>query len=389
MAARLLSDPCTRTHLIGQQLGAFIVGWKHRQNADPRVKLSWADIYRVETDLTWIGYILFTALAVYVHNTAIFLPLSINLFVFGLMLSRRFLHDGPGRLNTPSMRNWGTAQVGVLLLWGPWLPGFYLQAKGVANDFWIPKPTLDTISTTLKTFLLAFFPERIIWQDLVWAAFIAAFVLALIKYRARVGHFWFLVLMFAAPFLGELMISMYRPIFADRTLIWTTIPLYVLIAAGISRLRYKPYLYTASLVLATLSWLSISNYYTYYEKERWDLAADYVSANVQEGDIIIFNAGWTQIPFDYYFKPETHRIEEFGAPATLFERGELEPRMTRQDVPGLLSIIHGKPRVWLVYSHNWWTDPYSLIPKAIDREMRLVDIKSFPGIQVQLYRIHQ
>jgi len=34
------------------------------------------------------------------------------------------------------------------------------------------------------------------------------------------------------PFLGELIVSLRRPIFFDRTLIWTTIPLYLVLAAG-------------------------------------------------------------------------------------------------------------------------------------------------------------
>ena len=35
------------------------------------------------------------------------------------------------------------------------------------------------------------------------------------------------------PFLGELLVSLRRPIFYDRTLIWTTLPYYMLMAVGI------------------------------------------------------------------------------------------------------------------------------------------------------------
>ncbi|MEZ4611139.1 MAG: hypothetical protein R2838_12995 [Caldilineaceae bacterium] len=35
------------------------------------------------------------------------------------------------------------------------------------------------------------------------------------------------------PFVGELMVSLRRPIFYDRTLIWTTLPFYLLMAIGI------------------------------------------------------------------------------------------------------------------------------------------------------------
>ena len=112
-----------------------------------------------------------------------------------------------------------------------------------------------------------------------------------------------------------------------------------------------------------------------------------MSENVQEGDIILFNAGWTQIPFDYYFAPYNHRVEEFGVPVTLFERGELEPRMTRDDIPRLQSIIQGRKRVWLVYSHYWWTDPEYIISKSIGKEMRMLESRTFTGMQIRLYGV--
>ena len=396
MTARLLLDDRARTQPIGQQFGEFLQRWKRRstrdnsgdtisEEGDKRAQRGGLSFRQVETDLTWLGYMVFTALTLFVHNTAVMLPIGLNLFMFGLMLFRRFSPAGEGQMQAPSLRNWLLAHGGVFLLWSPWLPAFFLQSVAVSGDFWIQPPTYEVVTNALKTFLMAFLPNQIGWRWLIWAAYGCTFILAFIQYRRRAAQFLFLAALFLTPFLGELLVSLFRPIFYDRTLIGTTIPVYVLIAVGISQLRFKPYIATALIILLTLSLLSIDNYFRNYEKERWDLAAVYVGDQVQDGDMIVFNSGWTQIPFDYYFAQYNRKVIEVGAPQTMFENGELEPRMTEQDLPRLREILRGRTRVWLVYSHNWWTDPDSLIQKELRRELRLMETKNFNDMQIQLY----
>jgi hypothetical protein len=49
------------------------------------------------------------------------------------------------------------------------------------------------------------------------------------------------------------------------------------------------------------------------------------------------------------------------------------------------ALIRGHERVWLVYSHDWYTDPEGLIPPALEEELDMLDRWSFYGLQVQLY----
>jgi hypothetical protein len=219
----------------------------------------------------------------------------------------------------------------------------------------------------------------------IWAGFFSLVALALVRFRSRAGYFLFLAALFLTPFLGELLVSLFRPIFYERTLIWATLPLYVLVAIGITQLRYKTYILTILIMLVTLDGLSLSNYFISYEKERWDLAAAYVDEKIQPGDVLLFNAGWSEIPFDYYFSRYGHKADEFGAPETMFEFGELEPRMQPADLPRLRTILKGRARVWLIYSHNWWTDPRSLVQGELRSSMRLREVKNFYGMQIQLY----
>lgn len=110
---------------------------------------------------------------------------------------------------------------------------------------------------------------------------------------------------------------------------------------------------------------------------------------VDKGDLILFNASWVQIPFDYYFrtyeKQYSLQVEKRGVPLDLFENGILEPKMTESDIPGLISLVSGRKRVWLVYSHNSYTDPLGVIPRTLGAEMKLTLTRDYYGVRVQLY----
>ena len=103
------------------------------------------------------------------------------------------------------------------------------------------------------------------------------------------------------------------------------------------------------------------------------------------GDLILFNAPWVQLPFDYYLPPDDLAAARRGLPVDLFDRGELEPSMTAADLPRLDSLIAGRGQVWLVYSHWWYTDPDGLIPDALTRRLRLAQTWSWDGLTVQRY----
>ncbi len=125
------------------------------------------------------------------------------------------------------------------------------------------------------------------------------------------------------------------------------------------------------------------------QKEDWSTAAGYVANFAQKDDLVLFNSNFVEIPFDYYFKPYENQyslqVEKHGVPLDLFDSGILEPRMTNNDIPRLISLLSGHNRVWLVYSHNSYTDPMGLIPQTLASKMKLIRERDFYGGQVQLY----
>ena len=339
----------------------------------------------------WLGYTVFTAAALLTHSTAVFLWLAANLVVGGLWLAERRrgrASEPPAeqRMRAPGLPSWALAQVGVLALWAGWLPALSRQALGVYREFWLPPPTLGAVIGALGAFASEFFPLHGPASAVLALFYVPLFALGCRRLRRRPSRLVFLAVLLATPVVGELVVSVWRPIFYDRTLIWASPPFYLFLAAGIRQLRRWPAALVAVFVALAINGLSLRAYYRDFEKEGWEQAAALVAARVDPDDLILFHATWVQIPFDYYFQRAYNQsVAEHGVPADLFDQGTLEPAMTVHDQPRLRALIRPYARVWLVYSHDWYTDPVGRIPAVLADERLLLDVWEFKGVQVRLY----
>ncbi len=405
---RLLTDSRS-VRPIGSQLLEYLHAWRTARPAEPnpqgdfsyqdeaRHQTGWRSwLFRprglplraVETDLAWITFIIFSAAALFSHNTAVFFSMATNIFVLGLMLFQRIKRSGPlPALRAPSLGNWAKAQIGIFLLWSPWLPAFIKQAGKVEQEFWIPKPSWDSVAQTLRTLLNPSAPDQIN-QVMTWIL-CAVLCFGLVYYRKKLSIILFLATLFAIPILGELLVSIHRPIFLDKTLIWITIPLFLVLAAGIAQLRFRLLMIVAAGILSANYLFSAGDYYRFFQKEDWSTAAGYVALFAEKDDLILFNDAFVQIPFDYYFKAYEEKyslqVEKHGVPLDLFENDILESKMTDHNIPELISLLSGHDRVWLVYSHNDYTDPLGLVPQTLASKMKLLRTRNFYGGLVQLY----
>lgn len=409
---RLLTDS-RATRPIGSQFRAYLHAWRTLGPVEPDTKKDfsykveprnqtgwrawmsrhrWSPIQTVETDLAWVALIVFSAATMLTHNTAVLFPLAANIFMLGLMLFQRIKKSGAlPAFQAPSVGNWVKAQIGIFLLWSPWSVAFIRQASGVYQEFWLPKPSGDTVVQALKTFLNASksTPGQAGLVTMIWILYTLVLCLGLLHYRKKMARFLFLAALFVVPILGELMVSIRRPIFYDRTLVWLTIPLFLVLAAGIAQFRFRFLIVIMAGILSAANLFSTSDYFRFMQKEDWSTPAGYVANFAQKDDLILFNATWVQIPFDYYFKPYEDQysiqVEKRGVPVDMFDSGVVEPKMTDSDIPRLVSLLSGRKRVWLVYSHDWYADPRGVIPQTLASRMRLTRQRDFYGGQVQLY----
>jgi mannosyltransferase len=407
---RLLTDPRS-IRPIGSQFREYLHTWRTSGSVEPDTEEDfsykdetlnqtgwrawifrhrWLPLQAIETDLAWVAFIVFSAATMLSHNTAILFPLATNLFVLGLTFFQRIKKSGvQPAFQAPSFLNWVKAQIGILLLWSPWIFAFIKQASAVDQRFWIPEPTWDAVIQVFKLFLNASAPMPASEAMVVWSLYGLVLCLGLVHLRKKFSQFLFLTALIVVPFLGELIVSIRRPIFYDRTLIWTTIPLFLVLAAGITQLRFRFLIICAIGILGTINLFSVGDYYRFYHKEDWYTAAGYVAKFAEKDDLVLFNSNFVEISFNYYFREYENlyriQVEKQGVPLDLFDSGVLEPEMTANDIPGLISLLHGHNRVWLVYSHNWYTDPKGLIPQTLASKMELIRRRDFYGGQVQLY----
>ncbi len=378
------------------------------------------DSARNHTRLHWTGLAVAQAAVMLTHNTAtIFFPLALNLGVGGALLWK---YTQGGVSSLPALneisfeRRWVRGQLLALILWLPWSIPFMIQARVVDQQFWIQPPTFGTVIDVLHSFNFALLPDWFslfhLWDVVYWG--LAA--LGVYQLRRTPARALLLLSLCLTPVIGELLVSLRRPIFSEHTLIWATLAYYMLLAVGMRSLGklnlslplafkaessrgiaangnqsespHKPWAVgraaqsMALMLVLGLSLLSLSNYYIYFQKEEWAKAADYVAQNAAPGDLILFNATWIQLPFEYYFRHYRTDVELHGLPVDLFDRGVIEPKMTTADLPAMRNLLLNHPRVWLVYSHDWYTDPNKIIPNELNNSMQQIEQHTFVGLQV-------
>ena len=310
-----------------------------------------------------LAYVFGTTAALLAHDTAVFLPIGANLLLLGWWWTH-------GREPRGFLRNWLLAQVAVLCLWASWLPAYLHQVADGGAYSWIPRPTVGSVLSgayavyagvtratpyPLEAVVVVALAALGLWswkQDRRWIAFVLVFVLSAL--------------------LGELIVSLWRPIFLTQTLIWSAVPLTLAVAAGVLSLRPRV-LIAALAILIVFAGFGLRSYYFLHDKEAWDQVAAYVDHGVQRGDTIVFSIGFLHIPFDHYYTaPAGYSVQEVeqltGNPEDVFAVRE-ETKTSR--------------RVWLIVSHpKTSTDA---VISSLEEAGRLVGVAQFTDVDVYLY----
>ncbi len=315
--------------------------------------------------LAWMAVVAGSAGALYTHNTAILLLVSWNLVLFVCLVA--------GKLDRRNLiRNWSLVVGAIVLCWSPWLPRMAGQAKGVLTDYWIPALDLNQVIETLGALYLPLdqpFPLYVGTALLVsglWA-------LGLFQWwRRNPGWTVLLLVLVAAPIAGVLVISLVRPVFLARVLIWTTIPFYVALAAGALSSQHRPVRILVLFGLVGLNLWGLALYYTSFKKESWDEAGAYVAENAAAGDLILIHKNYVQEPFNYYFRKYEKNVPQFPLPSDAADR------------EAQILALPPHKRIWLVASHGPLEELYEVL-KVVVKIGKFHEEKSLVGINVFLF----
>jgi len=243
----------------------------------------------VESGAIWdyLAYALISALTVYSHFYAF-------LLIGAQALSLIALPRGAIRFRKLFI---AAALLAVLVL--PAL--FFVVGRNTGQLAWVPKPTARDLQR-FGYFLVA--DQGTLRQPLL-AAFLVLAGLALIFSKRRnadpLARFKFILLLswFVVPTAVAFVVSLWKPVFMPRFLIFCLAPLLLLTAVGLAQIRSTALRIALTVALACASLVPTLWYYR-QPKEQWREAVSYIATHAQPGDAVILFGNYARVPFEYY-----------------------------------------------------------------------------------------
>jgi mannosyltransferase len=330
------------------------------------------------------GYIVSTSLLMHTHVYGFFTIFAENLFFFSLYFSRR---DTFRRL----FARWLSAQAALVLLFVPWLSIMLQQFKRVQQGFWIPRPTLNFLrltwmlyaGSTLLSFLfiplvaLGFVapPESRAQQTTEEHLSAPPLTEKRLPFSGRekilLLLFWFVSPIFIPFVLSQFLSSIYLP----KYTIVASVAFIMLAARGIMNIRRDRVRVALVAVVLLLSLAGLRAYWSAPHKDFWRESASYFDRTAHDGDLVLFNQGNGQVPFDYYSK--RGGINKLPFP-------DYKTELTTENVAALLQqVVAGHNRVWLVSSHP--TETTALVINQLGEWYKVTEHRIDPGVELYLF----
>ncbi len=373
-----------------------------------------------EPDLTsagvyWIGLVLCQVGAAYTHNTAgpyLTACLNVPVLIWIWMARRGFAFAGYPSLNTRGFAlNWFTMQTVAVIMWLPWSGSFLQQTGRIWQEFWIQPADIYRVWGMVSRMAFAHLPLTPEMHAIPVLVMVGLTLLGCIRLREKPVPLGLLLSGILVPALLAIGTNLLRPLWHEQSLNWISLFFYILVATGIAggfAERERPTtnrglarLWTQHLLpmiqaltillLALLQVWGLSEYYQDGEKEGWRDAAIHVAASAQAGDTLVFHANWVQLPFMYHYErppPDLEagpELKQIPVPESVFAGDVAEPRMTLAEVPALEAQLEPGTRIWLVYSHDWYTDPDRLVSSILADNRTLVAEEEFRKIRILQY----
>jgi mannosyltransferase len=204
----------------------------------------------------------------------------------------------------------------------------------------------------------------------------------------------FLSLWLFFPILFVLTVSMARPLFLPRYFILCLPPLLLLAANGVSRIRPSWLMTLAILLFVVLSDQGTASYYQHdfedVQRENWRAASQYVLANYQPGDTIMFHIPMGRMSYEYYRSLQGASV---AGPAVLYPtHGDHVVFLDFVEKPSYDQLTHAIPeyrRVWLVLSHAQGPSGPDETSTALETLILAshphLEPHDFTGLEVSLY----
>jgi mannosyltransferase len=335
----------------------------------------------------YAGYIVSSVLAVYAHFYALLLLLVQWCIVRWVGTPSARAESSPTR---ELRRAWQIIAAAVLPLL------IFVAKTGAGPIRWIKRPGVRD--------LLIFFEHlsgNVHWPLAVVMAIacIAAIASQGARFFARDPDWesWrvqFLAAWLLGPVVLTALLSLARPVFLPRYMIFCLPPLLILVAAGLARLR-NPWAF--SLVALVIMIISLQGVFFVYdhdfddERDASGAAVNFILDHAQPSDGILFHIAATRIPYEFF---RSVRVQKDSGPEILFPHNaqSLDYRdFTGKPTPDLVrTAAAGHQRLWLMLMNNTRDgdlDPTTkMLNEVLPQSLPRVSHWKFPKVEVRLYR---
>jgi uncharacterized membrane protein len=265
----------------------------------------------------------------------------------------------------------------VAVAYLPWIGTLAAQVHRVNQDFWIERPTVDSVCEVVAR--ICGVEHFWTWDQYVsWifhpdvgigvpraatfaVAVGAALAIVQLKHDRRRTALALAIVGLLPPLLAAAYSQVRQPIFLPAGFVPSTVVMPVLIAGVIAWCESKLVARGVVAVAIVLSAVNLAAYEHERTKEDWRSAAAAVAAMPGvEHRLIVFVANEAELPFDYYYRPRPGEIET-GTPAGFFA---VDPPRTQLRVLADDDILPLRRQlaaehfddVVLIDSHAGWID---------------------------------
>ncbi len=313
----------------------------------------------------WVALVIATSVAFYAHIlAALLIPVE--------MILAALWGWGAGKRGW-----WKGALAAFACLTIPYVPLLRWQLPLVftpAQTGYLFYPFTDMLLVMLSAFAAGIggtLPVAAIWP--AGALFLAGLILGGARWRVKLILLIWCLLPPAALFV----VSLNRPIFTDRYLIWIGPAFYLLAALGAQAVwrLWKP---LGVLMLVAVIGLAAAGAYDQVAhpiKSDFRGAARYVELRYSPGGLIVFQIPYVRYTFDYYY----HAPYD-GAEGLFTNYGMSDDDVDRQ----MRAMTAGRKTVWLVASEMTMWDSQLQVWRWLETHVRRTDTAEFA--QVTLYR---
>lgn len=342
----------------------------------------------------WIGVVVCASLAMYAHIlAALLIPVEVLLAVTWWpradQLRRRRLK--PALLSLALL----TAPYLPLAVWQ--LPLVFQPGETGFNHY--------TLGEMLNILSGAYTRGLLNSLDDTWVAIVAGLAAALalwgvltrLSKNDRAPAAAGLAIWLALPVLAIWFVSLTRPLFTDRYVIWIMPAYYLAIALGLDAVWHArsatPLMQRTVRAAAALSWivligagaLSINTQATVPYKSDFRSAAKMVAAAIQPVDVLVFQIPYAQYTFDYYYEPAYPSLAGpyTNAPGNTGGYQDSEATVFAQ----LDQVFQDRHGVWLIASEVSLWDTRNLLQRWLDAHGTPTQQHLFAQVTVTRYQL--